>query len=113
MSKQRKANLNNVVVFYFCQPILLMSIGARDMMKNTNLLKIGIKLLILATPVCLNNKDFLIKLPFYQILKVTEFLEYFRLVLQQVNLDKFTKIINKTDIIFELTNRIACRTPYI
>jgi hypothetical protein len=42
MNKERETNLNNVMMFSFGKPILLMSIGTRNMVRDTNLLKKGI-----------------------------------------------------------------------
>jgi hypothetical protein len=42
MSKERETNLNNVTMFSFDRPILLVSIGTRNMVRDTNLLKKGI-----------------------------------------------------------------------
>jgi hypothetical protein len=42
MCKKRETNLNNVTMFSFGGPTLLMSIGIRNMVRDTNLLEKGI-----------------------------------------------------------------------
>jgi hypothetical protein len=84
----------------FCGTILLMSVGARDLMRDTQLVEEGVETFILSTPVSLNNKNLPIKEAFNKGLKFKKICENIRFVTQQVNPSKFTIIINKRDMIF-------------
>jgi hypothetical protein len=59
-----------------------------------------IKLLILPTPVGLNNNNLTIEHSFNKFLELKKILENFRFVVKQVNPSKFTIVINETSIIF-------------
>jgi hypothetical protein len=85
----------------------------RHMVRDPNFLEEGIEFLLLTTLVRLYSKNFHIKETFNKSLKLTKFLENLILVLKQIYPSKLTKIINKTDIIFVTSNRLARRTPYI
>ena len=54
----------------FSGSVLLVCIGARNMMHNPNFSKKGIKFLIFSSPIRLNGFYFLVKLPFYKLLEV-------------------------------------------
>jgi hypothetical protein len=90
-----------------------MSIGAGDMMRNTIALKKCIQSLVLTTLIGLNSKNPLVEEALNKILKITKFLKHLRLVLEQINPSKLTKIINKTDIVFITINRLTGRASYI
>jgi hypothetical protein len=51
MGKQSYAHFNNMTVLVFSSPILLMGVGARNLMSTANLMKKQIKTLILPTPI--------------------------------------------------------------
>jgi hypothetical protein len=72
------------------------------MVSEANFAKERIELLILASPISLHCKNFSIEHPFYKNLKFLEFFKHLRFILQEINPGKFTKTINKTDIIFFL-----------
>jgi hypothetical protein len=74
------------------------------MMRDAKLGEEGSKLLILVSPIRLNNKDFLIKLPLNKVLKISKLLKHLRLELDEINPGEFTEIINKANIIFLSTN---------
>jgi hypothetical protein len=50
-----------MTMFSLSGPIPLMSIGTRDMVRNTNLLKEGMEFVILTTLISLDRKNFLVK----------------------------------------------------
>jgi hypothetical protein len=74
------------------------------MMRDAKLGEEGSKLLILVSPIRLNNKDFSIKLPLNKVLKISKLLKHLRLELDEINPSEFTEIINKANIIFLSTN---------
>jgi hypothetical protein len=90
-------------MFSFYEPILLMGIGTRNMMRDVGLLE-GVELLVLTTPVGLDSENFLIKQTFNKILKFLEFLKHIRFVLKKINPSKFAEVINETHIIFIISN---------
>jgi hypothetical protein len=100
-------------MFAFSSSILLMCVRAENMMSDSYLCEKGIKFLILTTPVSLHGDDLAMKETLNKCLKLLEFLEDLRLVLKEINPGKLAKIINKTDIIFKMSNRFRCRTLYI
>jgi hypothetical protein len=61
MSKKGETHLHNVAMFMLHCTILLMRMGAPDLMRDANILEKGIKFLILPTPVRLNSNDLTIK----------------------------------------------------
>jgi hypothetical protein len=89
MRKKRQANLHYMMMFPFCQPILLIGIRTGNVMGNTNSLKEGIKVVVFPSLVRL-NKDFLIKEPFNKVLEILKLLEYLGFVLEQVNPSEFS-----------------------
>ena len=62
----------------FRQILLLVSMGIRNMMRDTKFLVERIVLLILTTPICLHSDDFGAKFAFNKILKIDKNLEYIR-----------------------------------
>jgi hypothetical protein len=99
MCKKRKSYFHNMTVFALSGTILLMSMRARHMMSDANFLKEGIKLLIIASPICLHSDYFPTKLTFNIGLIVKKNLINIRTLLEQVNPRKFTIIIDKAYII--------------
>jgi hypothetical protein len=75
------------------------------MVRDVSLLEEGIQPLILTTPISLNRKKLLVKQSFNKTLKFSKFLKYLRLLFEEVDLGKFTEIINKTHVIFISPNR--------
>lgn len=104
MSEQGNSHLYNVPMLTLSGPIFLVSVRTGDKMVNSNLLEKGIQGLILPSPIRLHSKNFLVKLTFYQVLKITETLKYIRFMANQINPDKLGIIINKANIVVELTN---------
>jgi hypothetical protein len=90
-----------------------MSIWSRNMMGDTNLLEEGIKLVVFPSPVGLNDKNFSIKEHFNKVLEILNFLKQLRFVLKQIDPCELAIVINETNIIFKMTNRITSRSPYI
>jgi hypothetical protein len=113
MSKKRKPDFDNMPMFSFCRPVLLVSMWARYMMSNTNALEKRVQTLILPTPISLHSNNFPIKQAFNKVLKIMETLENFRLVSKEKNPSEFAKIINKRHIIIVPPNRSWSWTPYI
>jgi hypothetical protein len=68
-----------MTVFSFNCPILLVRMGARDMMANSNFGEEAMESLIFTSLVHLDRYDFLIKEAFHQVLKFGKFLENFML----------------------------------
>jgi hypothetical protein len=90
-----------------------MSMRTRNEVSNTNLIEKGVKLLILASPVSLHSNDFSVKESFDKNLKFSEFLKNLRFKLDEINLDNFTKVINKAHIVLISTSRLRSRSPNI
>jgi hypothetical protein len=90
-----------------------MSMRTRNKVSNTNLTEKGVKLLILASPVSLHSNDFSVKESFDKNLKLSEFLKNLRFKLDEINLDNFTKVINKAHIVLISTSRFRSRSPNI
>jgi hypothetical protein len=95
MGKQNECHLNNVTALVFNSPILLMGVGARDLMRDTNLVKEGIEVLIHATPIGLNRDNFAIKHMLNKGLEFKKILENLRLMAKQLYLGKLTIIVNE------------------
>jgi hypothetical protein len=70
-----------MMVFSFNCPILLVRMGAGDMMVNFNFGEEAMESLIFTSPVHLDRYDFSIKEAFHQVLKFNKFLENFGLEL--------------------------------
>jgi len=68
------------------------------MMRNYNVLEKGIQLLILTTPICLNSKKFMIKVPLIKVLEIMKTLKNFRFMSQEIDPRELAKIIDETDI---------------
>jgi hypothetical protein len=113
MGKKREANLNNVVMFSLCRPILLMGMRARHVRSNANALEEGVQALILPTPICLHSHYFLIKETFNMVLEIMKTLKNFRFVSKKINPCKLTEIINKAHIVIVSSNISWSGTPYI
>jgi hypothetical protein len=69
MGKKTKPHLHNVAMLVFGCTIFLVSMGARDLLRDANVVKERIKLLILSTVIGLDGNDLAIKLSFDQMLK--------------------------------------------
>jgi hypothetical protein len=89
------------------------SIGARNMVRDTKFVKRRIQPFVFTTPISLDCKDFLAKQMFNKILELSEFLKHLRFVLEKIDPHKFTIIINESNTIFIFSNRLTCRTPNI
>lgn len=113
MSEQGEPCLNNMAMFSFSYTIPLMSVGTRDTMSYTNILKEYVKFVILATPIGLDKQNLVIKESFYMSLKLKKDLENFRFMFEKINPSKTTKSINKADIVFMTTSRNLGRAPHI
>jgi hypothetical protein len=69
VSKKGKTHLDDVSMFALGCPILLVGVGARDMVCDVNGSKKGIEFLIFPTPIRLNNNYFLVKPTLNELLK--------------------------------------------
>jgi hypothetical protein len=67
------------------------------------LLKERIEFLVLASPVSLHSKNFLIKETLNMMLKITKFLKHIRFLLKEIYPSELAVIINKTHIVFKTT----------
>jgi hypothetical protein len=84
--------------------ILLMSMWARHMVRDAKLGE-GVKLPILTSPVQLNSKNLLIKLPFNKTLELLKLLKHLKFELDEINACEFTKVINEANIILLSADR--------
>jgi hypothetical protein len=73
----------------------------------------GIKFLVLATPICLHAKDFMIEETLNVSLKLQEDAENIRSTFKTINPCKLAEIINKAYIKLKTTRRGARRPPNI
>jgi hypothetical protein len=64
-------------------------------------------------PVYLYGYYFGVKETFNHLLEFKKLLKNFRFKLEKINLSKFNKVINKTNIVFLPSNRIRSKAPYI
>lgn len=84
-----------MTVFTFDNTILLMSVRARNMVRDAYFLKERIELLVFITPICLDRKNFTIKLAFNHSLKAMKAIKNFRFVFNKIDPHEFTEIIDK------------------
>jgi hypothetical protein len=112
MGKKSKPHLHNATMFAFGHTILLVSMGAGDLMGDVNVAKGRVKLLILLTPIGLDSNDLAIKLLFNQTLKFQKVFEHLRFSVKKVNPSELAVIIDEANIVF-LTKRVKRRTPNI
>jgi hypothetical protein len=82
MGKQDKSHLNNVTMLAIGSTILLMSVRARDMMRDANGSKEGVEFLIFASPIGLNGYDLAIKYLFNKLLKLKKIFGHLRLMMK-------------------------------
>jgi hypothetical protein len=108
-----KPHLHNVVMFMLSSSILLVGVGARNLMRDTNGTKEGIKFLILPTPIRLNGNNLVIKLSLNKMLEFQKVFKHLGLRMKQINLSKFIIIIDEANIVFLTTKRINSSTPHI
>jgi hypothetical protein len=90
-----------------------MGARARNEMGNTYVIKEGIELLILSSPIRLHSNDFPIQGALYMLLEDMKLRENFRLMLEKKNPSKIGEVINEAYIINVKTNRIWRRTTHI
>ena len=72
---------------------------AGDMVRYTYFGKEGVEFNILPSPVCLESKNFAIKLSLYKFLKIMKLLKHLGLVFDKIDPCKFTEIIYGTHIV--------------
>jgi hypothetical protein len=99
MSKKRESNFDNMAMFSFGPPILMMNMRTRNMMSNVKLSKERIKLFILPTTICLHDKKIPIKETFNKSLKFLKLLKNLGFKLEKIDPSKLTIVINKTHVI--------------
>jgi hypothetical protein len=110
MSRKSKAHLHNVAMITFGNSMLLMSMGARHEVRNTNGLEEGIQFFILpTTPIRLNNNDFLIKHMLDKCLELKEVFGNLKFMTKEIDPCKSTIIIDETYKIFLASKGIYCR----
>jgi hypothetical protein len=68
-------------------------------------LKERVKFLILASPISLHSKNFLIKEALNMLLEIMEFLKHIRFPFQEIDPSELAIIVNKAHIIFKTTKR--------
>jgi hypothetical protein len=83
--------------------VLLVSVGARDLVSNAKLTKIGIEMLIFPTPIRLHEDNLLIKPVFNKRLEFKKNFEDTRFFMRQIYPCKFAIIINEGHIVFLTT----------
>jgi hypothetical protein len=111
MSKQCKRHLHNMAMFTLDHTILLVSMRARDVMRDAN--RQGVEFLIPSSPIGLYSKNLVPKLLFNEFLKFKKVFRNLKLVTKQIDPNEFTIIIDKTDIIVFATKGINGRPPHI
>jgi hypothetical protein len=72
MGKKGQTNLNDMLMFPFSRPILLISITTRHVMHNTNEIKEGTQLMIFVIPIGLHGQQLAIKKMLTMCLKVSK-----------------------------------------
>jgi hypothetical protein len=75
------------------------------MMGNSKFVKETVDFFIFSTPISLHGDNFPIKFSFNKLLKIQEYLINLRLLFQQIDPNKFIKVINKPYIIAMFANR--------
>jgi hypothetical protein len=80
--------------------ILLVSMGAGNLVSNAKLTKVGVEMLIFPTPIRLHGDNILIEPSFNKGVKFQEKFEDIRFMMQQVDPSEFTIIVNEGHIIF-------------
>jgi hypothetical protein len=114
MSKKSEPNFNNMTVFAFSKPILLMCVWTRNTMCDAKRAKkCVVHFLIFATPIRLDTFNFDIQKAFNMSLKLKKNVRGLRPVMHQIDPRKLTEIINETYIVFETPNRLRGWTPNI
>lgn len=99
-----------MAVFALRCAILLMGMGTRDLMCNTNAVKERIQGSVFPTPICLHNTNISVKLMFNKVLKISETSKHLRLMSQKINPSDLGVVIDETDIIGKTTNGGRSRT---
>jgi hypothetical protein len=84
MGKKSKAHLHDMTMFALSRTILLVGVQAGKSMRDANVTKKGIKLLIFHTPIRLDSKDLAIKLSLNQVLEFKEILKHLRFRTKQI-----------------------------
>jgi hypothetical protein len=100
-------------VFAFSGPILLVGMGAGELMEDAYLAKEGIKMVILSTPIRLERDYFAIKHMLNEGLEFKKILVNLRLMIQQVYPSNLIIIVNEGNIISLAAKRFNSMTPDI
>jgi hypothetical protein len=79
--------------------------------RDVNVVKKGVKLLIFPTPIRLDGNDLEIKLSFNQMLKFKKVFEHLRLCTKEINSSKLAIIIDEANIIFFCDQRSQWKDP--
>jgi hypothetical protein len=110
--KKGEPHLHNVVMFSFGSTILLMGVGARNLMVDAKAMKKGIRFLILPTPIGLDGKNLAIKPSLNKVLKFKKMLKHLGFRTKQIDSGEFTIIIDETHIVFLVVKRINSKAPH-
>jgi hypothetical protein len=112
MREEGQPDFNYMTMLALYYTILLMSIWARHMVRAVKLGE-GVKFPILTSPVQLNSKNLLIKLPFNKTLELLKLLKHLGFELDEINPGEFTKVIDEANIILLSADGFWCRTSDI
>lgn len=93
--------------------VLLVRIGTGNVVFNPNALKEGIEALVFPTPIRLHSFDFSICQAFNKFLEILKLSKNLRFMFKEIDPSELAKVIDETNIINFITNRIDSRTPYI
>jgi hypothetical protein len=111
MSKKSETHLDNVMMLTLGSTILLMGVETRDLMRDANITKKGIKFLVF--PTRLDSNNLAIKPSLNKALKLKKIFKHLRFGTEQINLGEFAIIIYEANLVFLATKGINSRTPHI
>jgi hypothetical protein len=99
-----------MAMLHFYRTVLLVGVGAEDMVANADFREESMKLLVFTSPVRLNGDNLPVKKTLHKFFEFNKFREHLRLKFQWINPEKFTVIINKAHIIMFVSNRFRGMT---
>jgi hypothetical protein len=85
VGKKCETHLHNVTMLALGNTVLLMGVETRNLMRDTNITKKGIKFLIFLTPIKLDSNNLAIKLSLNKALKLNKIFEHLRFGSEQIN----------------------------
>lgn len=95
-----------MTVFALGRTVLLMRIGTGNVVFNSNAL-------LFPAPIRLHSFDFSICQAFNKVLEILKLGKNLRFVFKEIDPSEFAKVIDETNIINFIANRVYSRTPYI